>query len=98
MVTLIFKEKLQLEIVGEEPEARRVMAARRPVAVKARRDGRTIIVRGHDVILAEIITAAEEATLAEMARAKAEAERKANPNPGRAPKLVIPDTRIIHPR
>jgi hypothetical protein len=89
----MLRDRIKIEIAGEEAEARRIMGARRPVVVKSNKNGRAIIIRGRDVILAEIITAAEERALAEEAQKKAEAERKTNPRPGREPELRIPQAR-----
>ncbi|MCJ7643873.1 MAG: hypothetical protein MUP28_05285 [Candidatus Aminicenantes bacterium] len=87
------RDRIQIEIAGEEPEARRIMASRRPVTVKSNKNGRTIIIRSRDILIAEVVTAAEERAMAEEAAAKAEAERKVNPHPGREPKFALPGGR-----
>jgi len=89
-IVLFLHDGLKLEIQGEEPMASRILRARRPIVVKSRKGGRTVLIRPRDVMAAEVITAAEEAILAAQAAAKAEAEAKKNPNPGRAPRLVVP--------
>jgi hypothetical protein len=89
-IIILLRDKAQLELVGEEAEARRIMSSRRPVAVKAKKNGHTVIIRGRDVILAEVITAAEERANAEAARKSAEEAQKKNPHPGREPRLVVP--------
>jgi len=89
-IIILMRDRFQLEIAGDESEAHRIMASRRPVAVKSKKNGRTIIVRSRDVLFAEVITAAEERALVEEARKKADAEQKINPHPGREAKLTVP--------
>jgi len=89
-IVLFLHDGLKLEIQGEQEMANKVMRARRPIAVKSRKGGRTVLICGRDVMAAEVIAAAEEAILAAQAVAKAEEERKKNPHPGREPRLVVP--------
>ena len=89
-IVLFLHDGLKLEIQGEQEMADKILRARRPIAVKSRKGGRTVLIRGREVMAAEIITAAEEAKLAAQAVAKAEAEAKKNPHPGREPRLVVP--------
>lgn len=88
-VILVFKEKIQLEVIGGAKDAARF---RRPWGHKAKevKDGREVRFRGRDVILSELVTAEEKARKAAEATAKAEAERKANPHPGREPERRMP--------
>lgn len=91
-IILVFKEKIQLEIIGGAKDAARF---RRPWGHKAKdaKDGREVWFRGRDVLFSEFVTAEEKARKAAEAAAKAEAERKANPHPGREPKFTLPGSR-----
>jgi hypothetical protein len=91
-IILVFKDKLQLEVVGGAKDAARFM---RPWGHKAKdvKDSREVRFRGRDVILSELVTAAEKSRKAAEAAAKAEIERRANPHPGREPERRTPQAR-----
>lgn len=102
-IFLIIRDRLRLSVEGDEAEARRIMSSRRPVAIKSKgndKDGapsfsRTVIIRPKDILFAEVVSGQEELALAIQAKQKADEERKRNPNPGREPRLVPPQGRIV---
>jgi len=91
-IILVFKDKIQLEVVGGAKDA---IFFRQPWGHKAKdaKDGREVWFRGRDVLFFELVTAEEKARKTAEAAAKAEAERKANPHPGREPEHRIPGGR-----
>lgn len=91
-IVLVFKDRIQLEVVGGAKDAARF---RRPWGHKAKDDkeSREVWFRGRDVLFCELVTVEEKARKAAEAAAKAEDERKANPNPGRPARLMVPGGR-----
>lgn len=88
-IILVFKGQLQLEVEGGEKDASRFI---QPWRHKARmtKDGRVVRFNGRAVLFAQVVTAEEKARKAAKAAVEAEAEQKANPNPGRKPRLITP--------
>jgi hypothetical protein len=95
-IILVFKDRLQLEVFGRAKDAARF---RRPWGHKAKvvKEGRDVWFRGRDILFTEFVTAGEKLRKAAEAAAKAEAERKLNPHPGREPKLRTPGGRLNKP-
>ena len=93
-IILVFRDRITTEVIGTRKDARRFMRPWTHWAIESKGE-REVRFRGRDIIYVEVVTIEEKRRLAAEAAAKAEAELKKNPHPGKEPILRTPTGRIV---